>query len=240
MQTTKIKLRLDGRPLRKSPGVISGAVRTEILGQRDADSPVVRRVQAIRRPQTIVAGSPRSHVSKRKRRSFNKPPPRGKGFGPIPHPVTPKKFRPFTGPVPDRKPNTRDVATEIEMHNKLLPKAGTFTRGDDQKQKSIDALTRLRKATKPGFHLTEYMIVIMLRFVFGLIVQFNWGWTQAVYTTAKLCNVDKSNVFKFANSYIESDNILPAELPQKVRGRGSLTFIANHGKDIFSKLKEVN
>ena len=85
MQTTKIKLRLDGRPLRKSPGVISGAVPTEILGQLDADSPVVRRVQAIRRPQTIVAGSPRSHVSKRKRRSFNKPPPRDKGFGPIPH-----------------------------------------------------------------------------------------------------------------------------------------------------------
>ena len=61
-----------------------------------------------------------------------------------------------------------------------------------------------------------------------------------MYTTAKLCNVKKDNVFKFANNYLESDAVQPAELPRQVSGRGSIKFIANHGKDRFSKLKEVN
>ena len=235
----KIKLRLDGRPLRRSPGTISNVVRTAILAPPLTNYPVA---QIIGREQRIVAGAPRTHHSKRKqrRRHYCKPPPRGRSYGPIRHAVVPKQYIPFTGPSPAPKPNTRDVATEILLHNKLHPKAGTFTRGDKTKQKSIDAWSRLKKATHPGFHWTEHMLVVMLRFLFGLIVNFNWGWTQAVHATSKLCCVDYHNVFKFANQYIESDALLPAELPQRVRGRGSLKFIAKYGKDKYSKLKEVS
>ena len=95
MQTTKIKLRLGGRPLRKSVGVISNVVRTALYGQPGADIPVAQRAQAIRRQQWVVSGSPRTHVSKRKRRLFNKPPPQTKGFVPIQHPVTPRKYTPL-------------------------------------------------------------------------------------------------------------------------------------------------
>ena len=137
MQTTKIKLRLGGRPLRKSVGVISNVVRTALYGQPGADIPVAQRAQAIRRQQRVVSGSSLTHVNKRKRRLFNKPPPHTKGFGPIQHPVTPRKFTPFTGPAPARKPNTRDAATEIVLHNKLLPKADTFTRSDDKKENQL-------------------------------------------------------------------------------------------------------
>ena len=236
MQNCKVKLRLGGRVIRRSPGCISNVIRTAIYG---APSPNARVAQRVRRQQATVTGSPRTHVSRRKRRVFNKPPPRMKGFGPIPHPVTPKQFQSFNGPTPAPKPNTRDVATEIVMHNKLRPKAGTFTRADDKKQQSIDALARLKKATIKGFHWTEHMILVLLRVVFGLIVHFNWGYTNAIETTAKLCCLEERSVFKFAKTYMQSDAILPDELPQKVRGRGSIQFISNHGKDRYSKLKEV-
>ena len=116
MQRTKVKLRLIGRPLRKSPGVISNVIRTTIFAQPQPDGNNVVAREIHRRAQSVVAGSPRSHVSKRRRRTFNRPPPHSKGYGPIPHPVEPKQYRPFTGPRPAPKPNTRDVATEIVNH----------------------------------------------------------------------------------------------------------------------------
>ena len=202
------------------------------------DAIPVARVR--RREQTIVTGSPRTHVSKRKRRVFR--PPQAKvtnGFGPIPHPVIPNEYRPFTGPTPSRKPNTRDVGTSIIAHSSLLPKSNTFTKGDRRKQQCIDAMARLQKATASGFHWNSHMILVLLRFVFGLVVTFNWNWTRAVNATAKLCRVKPVNVFKFANNYIASNEVMSVELEQQIRGRGSMKFISNHGKDHFSKLKEV-
>ena len=216
MQNTgfcKVKLCLDGRSLRRSPGVISNVIRTAIMVQPLANSPVARVVN--RRQQRFVTGSPRTHVVRRRKRVFRTPPSRAKGFGPIPVPVIPKHYRPHPGPAPPPKPNTRDVGTEIIEHNKLLPKTGTFTRGDKHKQLSTAALTRLKQATGSGFHYTSQMILIMLRFTFDLIVSFNWGWTQAIETAAKLCNVKTNNMFTLANNYIESDALLPSELPQK-------------------------
>ena len=137
MRKCKVKLRLGDRVQRRSPGTISDVVRTAVYGDPNVNTPVA---QPVRRLQQIVTGSPRTHVSRRKRRVFNKPPPRTKDFGPISrHPITPREYRPATGPTPAPKANTRNAETEIVMYNKLLPKAGTFTRGDDKKQKSIDA-----------------------------------------------------------------------------------------------------
>ena len=237
MEKCKVKLRLHGRPLRRSAGVISNVIRTAIIGQPHDNNPVARVLN--RRQQQVIAGSPRTHFARRKKRVYRSPPSRAKNFGPIPGAVTPKKYIPYAGPTPPPKPNTRDVATEIIQHNKLLPKSGTFTRGDKHKQLATKALVRLKEATGSGFHYTSQMILVMLRFVFGLLVHFNWSWTQAIVTTAKLCNVKTNNMFTFAKTYIESDAGMPSELPQKMRGRGSLKFISNHGKDFFSKLKEV-
>ena len=235
---TKIKLRLEGRALRRSPGVISNVIRTAILAPLHDSHPVAT---VIRREQRVVAGSPRTHHSRRKRRrNVNcKPPPRGKSYAPITQPVAPRQYRPCTGPTPAPKPNTRDASTQIDQHSKILPRAGTFTRGDKVKQQSVSALERLKKATRRGVPWSSQMIVILLRFMFGLIVHFNWGWTQAVYTTSKLCCVKHNTLFKFANSYIQSDEIIPVQMSHKVRGRGSLKFISNHGKDYYSNLKEV-
>ena len=132
-----------------------------------------------------------------------------------------------------------DAATEIVQHNKLNPKASTWTRGDDIKQKSAEALTRLTKVIPRGFHWTGMMIAVVLRLLFNMIYVFNWNWTQGVHMTAKLLNLHKNSVFKLANNYINTDVTLPNELVMKKRGRGSDVFIANHGKDYYSALKEV-
>lgn len=137
MSTTKINLRVNERPLHRSPDVISNVACSNSNFRRTR--PVT---QIIRREQQVLAGSPRTHHSRlKRRRNLNcRPPPRDRSYGPIPHPVTPKQYKPFTGSRPAPKPNTRDSSTEILLHNKLLPKAGTFTtRGDDKKQKYIDA-----------------------------------------------------------------------------------------------------
>lgn len=215
--------------MRRSPGFIR---RTTIV-----DTPPLKW----RRKQTQVAGVPRQHVSRRKRRLFSPPTRHTKGYGPIRHPVMPKPFQPCCGPNVPLQPNTRDASTQTIVHDKLLPKAGTYTRGDVRKDQAIGALQRLKKATPLGFHWTANMILVLLRFTFGLLVNFNWGWTQAVTTVADLCFVRKHTVFKFANDYINNPpaGFLPVELPQLVRGRGSIKFIESHGKDHFSALKEV-
>ena len=79
-----------------------------------------------------------------------------------------------------------DKATEIVQHTNMLPKAGTFTKGDNIKAKSSNALTRLKKAIPFGFHWSNVMIAVMLRLLFSLICEFNWNWTNAVYMTSKL------------------------------------------------------
>ena len=226
--------------MRRSVGEINNVVRTAVFAHTIDPNTPTAVPQRLRRSQQVVSGSPRSHVSRRKKRVFNKPPPRGKDYAPIRHPVTPQKYTPFNGPTCAPKPNTRDVGTSIVQHTNMLPKAGSFTKTDCRKQQSIGALTRLKKATGSGFHLTSQMLIMVLRFCFGLIVNFNWSWTQAIDMTAKLCQIKRHNMFAFANKYIESTEWMPTELTQKVRGRGSLKFISNHGKDHFSKLKEVN
>ena len=135
-----------------------------------------------------------------------------------------------------------DASTEIVQHNKLFPKAGTWTKGDRTKAKCQGALVRLKRAVPNGFHWSNHMIIVALRMLFGLIVEFNWQWTQAVYTTAKILHLVPRNVFKFGNDYIAdgNDNLVPNELQMKVRGRGSAKFISNHGKDKYSLLKEVS
>ena len=240
MRKCKVKLRVGGRQLRRSVGEINNVVRTAVFAHTIDPNTRTAVPQRLRRSQQVVSGSPRSHVSRRKKRVFNKPPPRGKDYAPIRHPVTPQKYTPFNGPACAPKPNARDVGTSIVQHTNMLPKAGSFTKTDCRKQQSIGALTRLKKATGSGFHLTSQMLIMVLRFCFGLIVNFNWSWTQAIDMTAKLCQIKRHNMFAFANKYIESTEWMPTELTQKVRGRGSLKFISNHGKDHFSKLKEVN
>lgn len=134
---------------------------------------------------------------------------------------------------------TRTVGTDIIEHDKLRPKAGTHTAGDKKKAMAGEALKRLKKALPNGFHWTQFMIVVTLRLLFGLVHDFNWGWTQAVYTTSSLLNLAKDTTFKFGNDYLDGENILPNELVMKVRGRGSAKFVIKYGKDRFSKLKEV-
>ena len=225
----KVKLRLGDRPLRRSPGVIRKATI------------VYTPPPQWRRRQAQVLGAPREHVSRRKRRHFTPPTRHTKGYGPIRHPVSPKPFKPFCGPNVPLQPDTRNASTQTIVHDKLHPKASTYTRGDVRKDKAIGALQRLKKATPLGFHWTSNMILVLLRFTFGLLVSFNWGWTQAVTTIADLCCVRKHTVFKFVNDYINNPppSFLPVELPQATRGRGSINFIENHGKDHFSALKEV-
>lgn len=131
-----------------------------------------------------------------------------------------------------------DSATEITQHNNMLPKAGTWTRGDKVKEKCGNALSRLKKAIPFGFHWSSIMIAVMLRLLFNLIYQMNWNWTQGVHMTSKLLGVQKDTVFKLANNYLDNDVNIPAELVMQTRGRGSAKFI-NNGRDRYSALKEV-
>ena len=159
----KVKLRLGGRALKSSPGVIRKATFV------DTPPPQWRR------RQSQVAGAPRQHTSRRKRRLFGPPTRHTKGYGPLRHPVTPKPFQTFCGPNVPLQPDTRDASTQTIVHDKLLPKADTYTRGDARKDRNIEALQRLKKATPLGFHWTASMILVLLRFTFGLLVNFNWG-----------------------------------------------------------------
>ena len=80
--STKIKLRLEGRALGRSSDIIINVIRTSILTPPQDSHPVATE---IRREQQVVAGSPRTHHSRHKRRrNVNcKPPPRDKSYAPI-------------------------------------------------------------------------------------------------------------------------------------------------------------
>ena len=84
----------------------------------------------------------------------------------------------------------------------MYPKAGTFTKGDGDKNKSIGALTRLRKFITFGTHWTPIMIGLLLRCLFNIIVVFNWKWTANVEFVAKVFSIKRDNVFKMAKTYL--------------------------------------
>ena len=134
-------------------------------------------------------------------------------------------------------------STSIEQHNKHLPAAGTTTVADRRANKCGDALKRLKRAVPVGFHWNSAMIVVCLRLVFNCVYKFHWTWTKAVHFASQSVQLRTNTVFKFANDYLDNvgndNNIWPQERDMKVRGRGSATFIANHGKDKYSALKEV-
>ena len=133
-----------------------------------------------------------------------------------------------------------DASTEIVQHSYLLPKSGTFTKGDQTKEKCQAAIGRLKKAIPKGFHWSSLMIAVTLRLLYGLIVNFNWQYTRAVHFTADVLNLAPRTVFKFSKDYMDGESNLPNDLVMKVRGRGAAAFIMNHGKDKYSLLKEVS
>lgn len=220
-----VKVRVGGKLVQSRTNLV---VRTaQIVGLRN---PAIRTA-------TTVRGSPRTHVSKRKRKRYNKPPARTKNFGPIKQHLTP---RPYTEchNLRVRRKNTRDVGTNT-VHTRKQPKASTLTKGDKDKGKAIHALNRLKKCVTFGHHWTSVMIALLLRCLFGLIVHYNYKWTKAVYRVAQLFNVKTNNVFKFANSYVNADDdvLNPEPLEMEQRGRGSAKFKAG-GADRYSILKE--
>ena len=83
------------------------------------------------------------------------------------------------------------------------------------------------------------MLAVMLRCLFGLIINFNWGWTKSVYTVSQLLHIKKDTIFKIGKAYLNADDITPIPLEMRQRGRGSDTFKAN-GSDRYSLLKEVH
>lgn len=114
--------------------------------------------------------------------------------------------------------------------------AGTHAAADKEKDAAIEAVERLKKAVPAGQHWKSKMVVVMLRYVFGMIKNHNWGYTAACTEAASLFMLHKATVFEFARKYKESEEILPLEREVKTRGRGSATFIAG-GADRFSELK---
>ena len=131
-------------------------------------------------------------------------------------------------------------STSIEQHKKTLPKAGTHTVSDRRAEQCGTSLQRLKKAIPIGFHWTSTMIAVCLRLVFNCVYNFHWTWTEAVHFASKAVNLRKNTVFEFANNYLDNpDLVWPGERSMKVRGRGSATFINNHGRDKYSALKEV-
>ena len=131
-------------------------------------------------------------------------------------------------------------STSIEQHKKNLPAAGTYTVSDRRSDKCGTALQRLKRAIPVGFHWSSTMIAVCLRLVFNCVYNYHWTWTEAVHFASKSVNLRTNTVFEYANNYLDNtDVVLPNERSMKVRGRGSATFINNHGKDKYSVLKEV-
>ena len=64
--------------------------------------------------------------------------------------------------------------------------AGTHAAADKEKDAAIEAVERLKKAVPAGQHWKSKMVVVMLRYVFGMIKNHNWGYTAACTEAASL------------------------------------------------------
>ena len=216
----KVKIRLAGRPIRGEQLYIP-VIRTAIM---DTPSPARR-----------------AHLSRRKKRTYNKLPLRttyAELYGPMKQ-VTIRPYQPFIGPElrHEKHAKQKDVATSISQHSKMHPKAGTKTKGDNDKQKSIAALGRINKFVVRGLHWTPIMIALLLRVFFNIIVLFNWNWTATAEFIAKVFAIKRDTVYRFCKKYLASDVIAPEELEVKIKGRGSETFKLG-GADRYSEMKE--
>ena len=131
-------------------------------------------------------------------------------------------------------------STEIAQYSRKLAKVSTVTSDDIRFAKCGVALARLKKTIPVGFHWSSAMIVVCLKLVFNVVYKFHWNWTKAVNLASQTLNLKRDTVFAYANDFLDNEDIVwPREIQMKMRGRGSITFIDNHGKDKYSVLKEV-
>ena len=156
---TKVKLRVDGRPVRGKQLYIP-VIRTAVICTPS-------------RPPKIK----RTHLSRRKKRKYNKPPIQttyAELYGPM-QKVTIRPYQPFIGPGVQHKNHAKqkDAVTSIAQHSKMHPKAGTKTKGDVDKEKSVAALGRINQFIVRGMHWTPIMIALLLRVFFNIIALFN-------------------------------------------------------------------
>ena len=179
----KVKLRVAGRAVRGKQLYIP-VIRTPVIC---TPSPPPRRK--------------RTHLSRRKKRKYNKPPTKttyAELYGPMKQ-VTIRPYQPFIGPGLQHKRHAKqkDTATRITQHSKMHPKAGTKTKGDCDKQKSVSALSRINKFIVRGMHWTPIMIALLLRVFFNIMVLFNWNWTATAEFSAKVFGIKRDTVYKF-------------------------------------------
>ena len=82
------------------------------------------------------------------------------------------------------------------------------------------------------------MVLVLLRFIYYFVVDMNWSWTRTCGQASQVFGIQRNTVFALGRMHRDSDTEgLPPELPQRIRGRGSVKFKMNDVDEKYCKLK---